>query len=153
MKNTYKNCSFSNCKKSKNLNKEIWFLVFGQRLMQRTKLKSKCEYLTNFMHRNRQKFWGLWFFTIIPNISVSFNVLGIANVYYNSNTRYFLCKHIIELRKWTSKQNIFWESSISYCTRTTVFPHIRPAGIIFLQGLQMRVLLERGYYSRASIIF
>ena len=27
----------------------------------------------------------------------------------------------------------------------TVFPHIRPAGIIFLQGLQLRVLLERGY--------
>ena len=26
----------------------------------------------------------------------------------------------------------------------TVFPQIRP-GIIFLQGLQMRVLLERGY--------
>ena len=35
----------------------------------------------------------------------------------------------------------------------TVFPQIRPAGIIFLQGLQLRVLLERGYYSRASIIF
>ena len=34
----------------------------------------------------------------------------------------------------------------------TVFPHIRPAGIIFLYGLQMRVLLERGYYSRAWII-
>ena len=28
---------------------------------------------------------------------------------------------------------------------TTVFPQIGPAGIIFLQGLQMRVLLERGY--------
>ena len=28
---------------------------------------------------------------------------------------------------------------------STVFPHIRPAGIIFLQGLQLRVLLERGY--------
>ena len=27
----------------------------------------------------------------------------------------------------------------------TVFPHIRPAGIIFLQGLQLRALLERGY--------
>ena len=27
----------------------------------------------------------------------------------------------------------------------TIFPHIRPAGIIFLQGLQLRVLLERGY--------
>ena len=35
---------------------------------------------------------------------------------------------------------------------TTVFPQIRPAGIIFLQGLQMRVLLERGYLSRAGII-
>ena len=27
----------------------------------------------------------------------------------------------------------------------TVLPHIRPAGIILLQGLQLRVLLERGY--------
>ena len=27
----------------------------------------------------------------------------------------------------------------------TVFPQIRSAGIIFFQGLQMRVLLERGY--------
>ena len=36
---------------------------------------------------------------------------------------------------------------------TTVFPQVRPAGIIFLSGLQLRVLLERGYYSRASIIF
>ena len=27
----------------------------------------------------------------------------------------------------------------------TVFPQIRPAGINFLQGLQLRVLLERGY--------
>ena len=35
----------------------------------------------------------------------------------------------------------------------TVFPQIRPAGIIFLLGLQLRVLLERGYYSRASINF
>ena len=35
----------------------------------------------------------------------------------------------------------------------TVFPHIRPAGIIFLQGLQLRGLLECGYYSRAGIIF
>ena len=35
---------------------------------------------------------------------------------------------------------------------TTVFPHKRPAGIIFLQGLQLRVLLELGYYSRVSII-
>ena len=35
----------------------------------------------------------------------------------------------------------------------TVFPQIRPAGIIFLLGLQLRVLLECGYYSRASIIF
>ena len=35
----------------------------------------------------------------------------------------------------------------------TVFPHIRPAGIIFLPGLQLRGLLERGYYLRASIIF
>ena len=26
-----------------------------------------------------------------------------------------------------------------------VFPQIRSAGIIFFQGLQMRVLLERGY--------
>ena len=34
----------------------------------------------------------------------------------------------------------------------TVFPQIRPAGIIFLQGLQLRVLLECGYYSRAGII-
>ena len=30
---------------------------------------------------------------------------------------------------------------------------MRPAGIIFLLGLQLRVLLERGYYSRASINF
>ena len=30
--------------------------------------------------------------------------------------------------------------------------NIRPAGIIFLKGLQLRVLLERGYYSRAWII-
>ena len=37
-------------------------------------------------------------------------------------------------------------------TVVTVFPHIRPAGIIFLQGLQLRVLLECGYYSRACII-
>ena len=36
---------------------------------------------------------------------------------------------------------------------TTVFPQIRPAGIIFLLGLQLRGLLECGYYSRASIIF
>ena len=35
----------------------------------------------------------------------------------------------------------------------TVFPQIRPAGIIFLLGLELRVLLERGYYSRASINF
>ena len=35
----------------------------------------------------------------------------------------------------------------------TVFPQIRPAGIIFLLGVQLRVLLERGYYSRASINF
>ena len=35
----------------------------------------------------------------------------------------------------------------------TVFPQIRPAGIIFLLGLQLRALLERGYYSRASINF
>ena len=34
----------------------------------------------------------------------------------------------------------------------TVFPQIRPAGIIFLQGLQLRVLLECGHYSRAGII-
>ena len=34
----------------------------------------------------------------------------------------------------------------------TVFPQIRPAGIIFLQGLQLRVLLEWGHYSRAGII-
>ena len=34
----------------------------------------------------------------------------------------------------------------------TVFPHLRPAGIIFFQGLQLRVLLERGYYSRLWII-
>ena len=30
----------------------------------------------------------------------------------------------------------------------TVFPHIRPAGIIFLQGLQLRVLLEGVDYSK-----
>ena len=36
--------------------------------------------------------------------------------------------------------------------KATVFPPIRPAGIIFLQGLQLRVSLERGYYSRAGII-
>ena len=36
--------------------------------------------------------------------------------------------------------------------QTTVFPHIRPAGIIFLQGFQLRVLLERGYYWRAGIV-
>ena len=29
---------------------------------------------------------------------------------------------------------------------------ISRAGIIFSQGLQLRVLLERGYYSRAGII-
>ena len=34
----------------------------------------------------------------------------------------------------------------------TVFPQIRPAGIIFLQGLQLRGLLECGDYSRAGII-
>ena len=34
----------------------------------------------------------------------------------------------------------------------TVFPQIRPAGIIFLQCLQLRVLLECGHYSRAGII-
>ena len=37
--------------------------------------------------------------------------------------------------------------------KNTVFPQIRPAGIIFLLGLQLRVLLECGYYSMASIIF
>ena len=36
--------------------------------------------------------------------------------------------------------------------KITVFPHIRPAGIIIFQGLQLRVLLECGHYSRASII-
>ena len=35
--------------------------------------------------------------------------------------------------------------------RYTVFPHIRPVGIIFFQGLQLQVLLERGYYSREGI--
>ncbi len=30
----------------------------------------------------------------------------------------------------------------SYTIALTVFPHIRPAGIIFSYGLQMRVLLE-----------
>ena len=35
---------------------------------------------------------------------------------------------------------------------STVFPQIRPADIIFLQGLQLRVLLECGDYSRAGII-
>ena len=30
---------------------------------------------------------------------------------------------------------------------------ISRAGIIFLQGLQLRALLECGYYSRAGIIF
>ena len=35
----------------------------------------------------------------------------------------------------------------------TVFPHIRLAGIIFLLGLKLRVLLECGYCLRASIIF
>jgi hypothetical protein len=34
----------------------------------------------------------------------------------------------------------------------TVFPHIRSGGINFFQGLQIWVLLERGYYLRASII-
>ena len=33
----------------------------------------------------------------------------------------------------------------------TVFPLIRPAGINFFQGLQLQVLLERGYYSREGI--
>ena len=41
---------------------------------------------------------------------------------------------------------------IYYIKISTVFPQIRPAGIIFLQPLQLRVLLERGYYSRAGII-
>ena len=39
-----------------------------------------------------------------------------------------------------------------FYTANTVFPQIRPVGIIFLQSLQLRVLLERGYYSRAGII-
>ena len=33
----------------------------------------------------------------------------------------------------------------------TVFPQIRPAGVIFLQGIQLRVLLECGHYSRTGI--
>ena len=48
---------------------------------------------------------------------------------------------------------------IDWATVITVFPHIRPADtefvgadIIFLQGLQLRVLLECGYYSRVWII-
>ena len=35
---------------------------------------------------------------------------------------------------------------------SSIFPHIRPAVINVFQGLQVRVLLERGYYLRASII-
>ena len=34
----------------------------------------------------------------------------------------------------------------------SVFPQIRPAGINLFQGLQLRVLLECGHYSRAGII-
>ena len=43
--------------------------------------------------------------------------------------------------------------AVSVTNTLTVFPQIRPAGIIFLLGVQLRVLLERGYYSRASINF
>ena len=42
----------------------------------------------------------------------------------------------------------FW----NVCILHTVFPQIRPAGIIFLMGLHLRVLLECGHYSRAGII-
>ena len=41
--------------------------------------------------------------------------------------------------------NIFYEFHSFYSLLYTVFPHIRPAGIILIQGLQLRVLLERGY--------
>jgi hypothetical protein len=62
---------------------------------------------------------------------------------------------------WTKKNQLVWEeksaksieNAVQNIYMYTVFPHIRPAGIIFLQGLQLRVLLECGYYSRAGIIF
>ena len=34
----------------------------------------------------------------------------------------------------------------SFTSQHTVFPHIRPAGTIFLQSLQLRVLIEGWYY-------
>ena len=48
--------------------------------------------------------------------------------------------------------NVIWSGAAWYVfyvcwmdINNTVFPQIRPAGIIFLQGLQLRVLLECGY--------
>ena len=56
---------------------------------------------------------------------------------------------------WTANQPCYWLELLRRYrgfTPITVFPHIRPAGIIFLQSLQLRVLLECGYYSMARII-
>jgi hypothetical protein len=38
------------------------------------------------------------------------------------------------------------------CTKITVFPHIRPAGIIILINLQMRVLLENTTFLLHKIV-
>ena len=36
--------------------------------------------------------------------------------------------------------------------QNTAFPHIRPAYIVVFQGLQLRVLLECGHYSRLVLL-
>ena len=60
----------------------------------------------------------------------------------------------IEDQLWTAEKQ--WKAMTlwrNYFGVHPVFPQTRPAGIIFLLGVQLRVLLERGYYSRASINF
>ena len=50
------------------------------------------------------------------------------------------------------RQNTLYSAQRLYQKCITVFPHIRPAGIIILHSLQMRVLLENTTFPLNKIV-
>ena len=91
---------------------------------------------------------------IIPSI---LTILCSKNVVFSNKTRIWrLCKIIIPagliwgntVYEFDIDIILYWQADLLH----TVFPHIRPAGIIVLHSLQMRVLLENTTFPLHKIV-